>query len=217
MAERKTTTTRRKTTKKEEVAEVTTPVAEPVVETAAPAEPAATTATPVNMIVEEKAPPVKIVYIDSVIANNQIAIGPGRYITGSGRIFAVPMEQFEGEFMTPLVMSLIDERKFIVLSGLTDEQRVQYNCDYKEGEVVKSEGAFDIFISAPVEKAAELYSELGKTHRELVATRFMDAYFEKHDNRINRERVEALNKISKENDPEGLFTPIIRDINEKSE
>ena len=79
--------------------------------------------TPVNMVVEQKAPPVKILYIDSAIPNNQIPIGNGRYITGSGRIFSVSLEQFEGEFMTPLVMKLIDCRKFIVLSGLTEEQR----------------------------------------------------------------------------------------------
>lgn len=170
---------------------------------------------PVQMVVEQKAPPVKIIYIDSCIPNNQIPIAPGRYITGSGRIFAVPMDQFEGEFMTPLTMKLIDSRKFIVLSGLTDEQRRQYNCYYEEGEVVRDEGLFDALFEMDTDKAAGVYAALCPEHRAMVATRFISAYFEKHDNRVTRDKVEALNKISKENDPEGLFTTIVKDINEK--
>lgn len=169
----------------------------------------------VNMVVEQKAPPVKILYIDSCIPNNQVPIGNNRYITGSGRIFAVPLEQFEGEFMTPLVMKLIDNRKFVVLSGLTNEQRMQYNCYYGDGEVIKNEGVFDSLLKLPVEKAVAIFAELCPEHRQLVATRFMGAYFERHDNRVSRERVEALNAVSKRDGGEGLFTPIVKDINEK--
>lgn len=210
---KKRTSTRKKTTAPKATAEAVAPVeqAAPVEEIvqevkAAPA--------PIQMVVEEKAPPVKILYIDSVISNNQIAIGNGRYITGSGRIFAVPLEQFEGEFMSTLVMSLIDERKFIVLDGLTDEQRLQYNCYYAPGEVVKNEGLFDSLLNMPTDKAAEIYEQLCPSHKRLVATRFVDA-FEKRDNRITRDKVEALNAISKSVDADGLFTPIVREINER--
>lgn len=181
------------------------------------AEPAAKEAAPtVNMVVEQKAPPVKILYIDSAIPNNQIPIGNGRYITGSGRIFPVPLEQFEGEFMTPLVMKLIDKRKFIILSGLTDEQRMQYNCYYGEGEIIRSEGVFDSLISLPAEKAVPIFAALCAEHRQLVARRFASAYFERHDNRITRDKVEALNKASRDMDPDGLFTNIVKDFNERN-
>ena len=213
------TTKKRTTTKKKTVAE-TKPVEETAPEVkaeepvAAP-EPAAP-AQPVQMIVEQKAPPVKIIYIDSVIPNNEIPIGGGRKITGSGRVFSVPMELFEGEFQTPLTMELIDERKFIVLSGLTDEQRYQYNCHYDEGEVVKDEGTFDMLLSMPTDQAIGVFSVLCPEHQRLVATRFMTAYFEKHDNRITRDKAEELNKISKSVDPDGLFTPIVKDFNDKN-
>lgn len=173
------------------------------------------TAMPINMVVEQKAPPVRILYLDSVIANNQIPIGNGRYITGSGRVFSVPMEQFEGEFMSPLVMKLIDSRKFIVLSGLTDEQRYQYNCHYEDGEILQSEGIFDSLLDMPDEQAVGIFAQLCDEHKRLVATRFVDAYFERHDNRVTRSKAEELNKVSKEIDPDGLFTPIVKDINEK--
>ena len=218
MAERKRTTRTPKAKTEPVVEEVKATETIPV-EAVAPAEKEEVKATsaPIQMVVEQKAPPVKILYVDSVIPNNQIPIGSGRYITGSGRIFTVLREHFDGEFMTPLTMKLIDTRKFVVLSGLTDDERRQYNCYYNEGEVVKSEGVFDSLITLPVEQAVAVYTALGKEHRALAATRFMTAYFENHDNRITRDRVEALNKISKEYDPDGLFTPIVKDINEKSE
>lgn len=213
---RKSATTKalKRTVEKPEIAAkdvAETEAAAPMIETA-PVMPA----PQVNMVVEQKAPPVKILYVDSAIPNNQVPIGNGRYITGSGRIFAVPMEQFEGEFMTPLVMKLIDKRKFIVLDGLTDEQRYQYNCYYTEGEVVKNEGVFDSLITMSIEQAVSAFVNLCAEHKQLVATRFMDAYFEKRDNRITRDRAEALNKASKQFDADGLFTPIVKDFNEKA-
>lgn len=170
----------------------------------------------VNMVVEQKAPPIKILYIDSAIPNNEIRIGQGRSIFGSGKIFAVQREQFEGEFMTTGIMDLMAQRKLIVLSGLTDEERRLYNCYYSEGEVLTGEKMFDFFFEMDTKEAAEKFEALCPEHRQFVATRFIDAW-EKHDNRITRDKVEALNKISKENDPEGLFTPIVRDLNEKAE
>ena len=209
------TTTKKRTYTKKATAEK--PKAEPEkVEELIPETPAeAPAAQNIQMVVEQKAPPVKILYIDSCIPNNQIPIGNGRYITGSGRIFAVPMEQFEGEFMTPLVMKLIDNRKFIVLSGLTDEQRYQYNCHYDDGEVVKTEGTFDMLFDMPTEQAVGIFANLCEEHQRLVSTRFVTAYFEGHDNRVTRDKVEALNAASKKTDPDGLFTPIVKDINDK--
>ena len=170
----------------------------------------------INMVVEQKAPPVKIIYVDSVIANNEIPIGGGRKITGSGRIFTVSAEQFEGEFMTPLVMDLIEQRKFIVLDGLTDEQRRLYNCYYTENEVVRDEGLFDRLFDISADEAVNIFENLCPQHQRFVATRFMTAYYEKHDNRITRDKVEALNRISKQTDPDGLFTPIVKEINERN-
>lgn len=206
---KKRTTTKKTTTtaKKEAETVVETPIVkeEPVVASA----PAPT----VQMVVEQKAEPIRILYIDSAIPNNEIKIGQGRSIFGSGKIFAVQRDQFEGEFMTSTIMELMEARKLIVLSGLSDEDRKLYNCYYREGEVLKSEGMFDFFFNMSTEEAAEKFEALCPEHRQFVATRFIDAY-ERHDNRVTRDKVEALNKISKENDPDGLFTPIVKDINE---
>ena len=210
---KQTTAKTAKKTEEEPVEKIEEVIEDARIEATAPAAPA-TAAPQVNMVVEQKAPPVKILYIDSCIPNNQIPIGNGRFVTGSGRIFAVPLEHFEGEFMSPLVMKLIDNRKFIILSGLTDEQREQYNCKYTDGEVIKSEGVFDALLNMDENEAATVFAALCAEHRQLVATRFITAYFEKHDNRVTRSKVEMLNAISKETDPDGLFTPIVKDIND---
>ena len=160
-------------------------------------------------------PMVKLIYLDSCIENNQIPIGGGRVITGSGRRFSVKLSDFEGVFLTPLVSLLLKKRKFIVLDGLNEEQRQQYGVDYKPGEILKNEGMFDWFLSGPVSQVKAAFADLCKEHRELVASRFMLA-FENGDNRLTRDRIEALNEVSKRDfeDGKGAFTPILKAINE---
>lgn len=160
-------------------------------------------------------PMVKLIYLDSCIENNQIPIGGGRVITGSGRRFSVKLSDFEGVFLTPLVSLLLKKRKFIVLDGLNEEQRQQYGVDYKPGEILKNEGMFDWFLSGPVPQVKAAFADLCKEHRELVARRFMLA-FENGDNRLTRDRIEALNEVSKLDfeDGKGAFTPILKAINE---
>ena len=177
-------------------------------------EPANTAPAQTVLYAAPREPMVKILYLDSAIENNEIPIGGGRVVTGSGRIFNVKLSDFEGIFMTPLVLKLLKKRKFIVLDGLTQEQREQYGVDYREGEIVKNEGMFDAFLNLPTAKAAEMFEQLCPEHRDMVARRFMDA-FEKQDNRITRDRVEALNRISKRDfaDGRGAFTHILEEIN----
>lgn len=171
--------------------------------------------TPVPAAAVYQEPMVKLIYLDSCIENNQIPIGGGRVITGSGRRFSVKLSDFEGVFLTPLVTLLLKKRKFIVLDGLNEEQRQQYGVDYKPGEVLKNEGMFDWFLSGPVSQVKTAFADLCKEHRELVARRFMLA-FENGDNRLTRDRIEALNEVSKRDfeDGKGAFTPILKAINE---
>lgn len=213
----KKTTTAAKAPAKEAIAEKQEPevMNYPQVDGVTPTVVAEKPATQINMIVEEKAEPVIILYIDSVIPNNEIRIGRGRSIFGSGKKFAVQKTDFEGEFMTATIIDLIAARKLIILSGLNDEERKLYNCYYTENEVLRGEQMFDFFFDMDTEEAKEKFAMLCPEHQRLVATRFMDAYYEKHDNRVTRDKVEALNAVSKAADPEGLFTPIVKDINEK--
>ena len=162
-------------------------------------------------------PMVKLLYLDSAIENNEIPIGGGRVISGSGRRFSVKLSDFEGTFLTPLVMKLLKKRKFLVLDGLTKEQREQYGVDYRQGEVLLNESLFQWFFTAPVSEVRAVFADLCPEHRELVSTRFMEA-FEQGDNRLTRDRIEALNNVSKKDyaDGKGAFTPILEAINKAS-
>lgn len=175
-----------------------------------------TETTPVYQVIAPKEPMVKMLYIDSCIPNNQIPIGKGRVITGSGKTFSVTLTDFEGEFMTAFIQKLIKKRKIIVLDGVTEDMRNQYGCQYAEGEIIKNEGIFDYLLNCTAAEAERLFRELCPEHRELVARRFMEA-FENGDNRLDRARVEALNGISKGDaaDGVGAFTPILKALNEK--
>ncbi|PWM20093.1 MAG: hypothetical protein DBX49_01185 [Clostridia bacterium] len=173
-------------------------------------------AASVYQVIAPKEPMVKMLYIDSCIPNNQIPIGKGRVITGSGKTFSVTLTDFEGEFMTAFIQKLIKKRKIIVLDGVTEDMRIQYGCKYAEGEIIKNEGIFDYLLNCPAAEAERLFGELCPEHRELVARRFMEA-FENGDNRLDRARIEALNAISKGDaaDGVGAFTPILKALNEK--
>ena len=81
-------------------------------------------------------------------------------ISGSGRVFAVPLSEFESTFITPLIAKLIKTRRIIVLDGLTDEQRSLYGCDYAENEVIRREGVFDFFFKKEIAEAAEIFGNL---------------------------------------------------------
>lgn len=127
------------------------------------------TAQPVVQYVTPKDPMVKILYLDSSIPNNEIPIGNGRVITGSGRIFNVALNEFEGTFMTAFIQKLIRRRKLIILDGLTDEQREMYDCLYRENEIIKGEGMFDRLLNMPIDEMKRIFSELCPEHRSLVA------------------------------------------------
>lgn len=161
---------------------------------------------------------VRCIYIDSVIPNNEIMIGNGRKISGSGRVFGVPMSEFESTFFTPLISKLIKNRRIIVLDGLTAEQRELYGCDYEENEVIRSEGTFDLFFKMEIPEAAEVFNCLCKEHQELVARRFIDAYTSDNADikrTISRARVVALNECSKAKNEVGMFTPILVQMNKE--
>ena len=116
--------------------------------------------------------------------------------------------------MTPFVQKLLKKRRLIVLDGLTEEERKRYGVLYNEGEIMDTQ-MMDKLLDIPVDKLTTIFENLCPEHRQFVATRFITA-FEKGDNRISRGKVEPLQAISKTNDSEGLFTPILQKMNSDS-
>ena len=154
---------------------------------------------------------VELTYIASVSPNNVLSLGDYGTLNGVGGCFNVPHKDFAGKFMTPEVRGLLNQRRLIVLNGLTADERRRYNVDYKDGELLDMQ-MFDRLLDMPLDRVKEIFTKLCVEHKQMVATRFISAY-QKGDNRISREKVETLNDLSKAIDPKGMFRPILEGMN----
>lgn len=119
----------------------------------------------------------------------------------------IPKKEFGGQFMSNLVRKLIDKRYLIVANGLNEDERIRYNCNYKEGEVL-DERTFDRLLDYDTERLCEIFKKLCVEHKRFVCRRIITAH-EKKDNRISLSKVKAINDISKEFDPEGMLKPVM--------
>ena len=174
---------------------------------------AAATSTP-QVILAKQEEMVKLTYISNVSDDNVLDLGEFGNLTGVGWVLEIPRNDFGGKFMTPFVQKLLKKRRLIVLDGLTEEERKRYGVLYNEGEIMDTQ-MMDKLLDIPVDKLTTIFENLCPEHRQFVATRFITA-FEKGDNRISRGKVEPLQAISKTNDSEGLFTPILQKMNSDS-
>jgi succinate dehydrogenase flavin-adding protein (antitoxin of CptAB toxin-antitoxin module) len=109
---------------------------------------------------------------------------------------------------------MLENRSLIVVNGLTQEERERYGLDYQEGETLTQE-AFYKLLNYSDSDICSIFRKLCEEHRRVVAKLFLSAYFEKRDNRITAEKVKSLNEISKENDKDGMFKPILEDMGDR--
>lgn len=226
----------RKSTKKEVAQEVKAEVAEPKTFTEdevkdliakAVAEAVAKVQTNVVQVSAEK-PLVKMLFIDDCSDDNVITFGiNGKFgtVTGPVGYVSVAKDDWLGEFRDNQQQMLLNERKLIVLDGLTDEERELHGLNYKPGEVLDERMFRNLFDH--MDELPEIYAKLCPSLRAVVAARLQNGY-DSNDPRVmgNREILVRLNKISKKDyadvpdgDPrkEGLLWNIVRGINKKEE
>ena len=154
---------------------------------------------------------VELTFLAAVSNDNVTSLGDYGVLNGVGGYIEVSRKEFGGKFLTPVVRSLLRDRRLIVCSGLTAEERRRYGVDYKAGELLDMD-AFDRLLDLDLEVLTTLFGKLCPEHKQFAATRFITAY-EKGDNRISREKVEKLNDLSKAVEPRGLFKPILEGMN----
>lgn len=149
---------------------------------------------------------VTVLYIAEVSDRSVLTL-PGYGSLRPNSYLQVPKMEFGGKFMSELVRKMIDKRHIIVVDGLTQDERVRWNCDYKEGEIL-SERAFDRMLDFDMDRLCDMFAHLCPEHQRFVARRFITAK-ERNDNRVNFEKVKALNELSKKNDPDGMLKPVL--------
>ena len=133
-------------------------------------------------------------------------------IVGKTGSFYVPKSDLS-RVLTEVNRLHLKRRWLIIVSGLDDEERAALGVDYQEGELLDKR-AFAKMVDLG-DEILEIYPALCEGHKKMVAQRYAEA-FHKNNPNVTRERVLALNAMSKEAGSEkGDFTPIIEMMNQR--
>lgn len=133
-------------------------------------------------------------------------------IVGKTGSFYVPKSDLS-RVLTEVNRLHLKRRWLIIVSGLDEEERVALGVDYKEGELLDKR-AFAKMVDLG-DEILEIYPALCEGHKKMVAQRYAEAFRENNPN-VTRERILALNAMSKESGSEkGDFTPIIEMMNQR--
>lgn len=149
---------------------------------------------------------VTIIWQAEVNDANELLIGPnGKYgvITGKHAVIPIQHRDFVSDFRTTTMQYYLRTRNLIVVDGLTDDERRVYGLEYKQGEYLEP-AVYERLIEMG-DGVVEIFPKLHPTWREMVATKFTDAY-ENHTLKCSREALLEMNRISKkdyENLPKG--------------
>ena len=108
------------------------------------------------------------------------------------------------------VDKLLSKRVIVVLNGLDDKELERFNLKYKDGEILTPE-LFSQLLDLETGKLTEVFGKLCEGHKREVASLFYEAYMNK-DNRIDLDKVKALNDLTKDINEEGLFIPILKEM-----
>ena len=157
------------------------------------------------------------------VADDNVAVfGPnGMYgqVTGKNGTVIVPKSEWS-RFYDETMRRFMDRRWLVVLSGLTDEERELYHCNYRKGEVLDEKGFANIFKMK--DELLDIFDDLCTEHQEMVAKSFCEAAAQgKLDDswRTLVKKLNAKNKKRYKDTPEGdirrkgMFTPVIERLN----
>ena len=166
---------------------------------------------------------VTLRFYDEINDANVIYLGEnGKYgqIIGKRWTGQIPKMAFIGDFRTPHIQKLLEDRNMIVIDGLTDEERKLYGVEYVDGEFL-DEKMYNAMLRMPEADLVETYTGLCPEWKRMVAVRFAEAY-DAGKLRVTRDALLALNRESRkankvfdQNDPrrKGDFYGIIDKMN----
>ena len=152
---------------------------------------------------------VTVLFIAEVSKENQLEL-PGYGAMRPNSYLEIPKKEFGGKFMSPLARLLIDKRHLLVVDGLTEDERIRWNCDYKDGEVL-SERVFDHMLDYDTAQLCDIVSHLCDEHKRFVCRRITQARVDK-DNRLSLDRVKAVNALTTRIVEGGLLKSVIEDF-----
>lgn len=145
----------------------------------------------------------------------------GRYgqVTGKNGTVMVPKSEWS-RFYDETMRRFMDRRWLVVLSGMTDDERKLYNCDYRKGEVLDEKGFANIFSMG--DELLDVFDDLCTEHQEMVAKSFCEAAQQGKLDDSWRGLVKKLNSKNKKRYKDvpagdvrkkGMFQPVIEMLN----
>lgn len=153
---------------------------------------------------------VSLLYMGACVEGSTVKLWqPNGIIQGRGGMLDVPKTEFL-QNMNPDVIKRLKDRRLVVINGLSDSERERYGVAYSDGELVSRDVYYKL-LDYGENKIVEIFKKVCFRHKQLIASLFLDAY-NAHDNRINQPLIQKLNKASKEVEPKGMFTAILKDM-----
>lgn len=157
------------------------------------------------------------------VADDNVAVfgANGMYgqVTGKNGTVIVPKGEWS-RFYDETMRRFIDRRWLVVISGMTDEERMLYHCDYRKGEIMDEKGFANIFRMG--EELLPYFDALCTEHQEMVARSFCEAAEKGELDGDWRPLVKKLNVMNKKrykDAPEsdirrkGMFRPVLDALN----
>lgn len=145
----------------------------------------------------------------------------GRYgqVTGKNGTVIVPKSEWS-RFYDETMRRFMERRWLVVLSGMTDDERALYHCDYRKGEILDEKAFANIFIMR--DGLLDIFDDLCTEHQEMVAKSFCEAAQEGKLDDSWRGLVKKLNAKNKKRYKDvpagdvrkkGMFQPVIELLN----
>ena len=202
--------TRRTTEEKQEKTFTEADVRRMVAEAVAKAMASVPQAQPQTVVINNtKEEMVTLLYMGAVAEDSTVSLGKLGEIIGRGGTRDIPKKEFL-QNITPAISNRLKDRRLIVLDGLTDDERERYSVNYKDGELL-SANVYHKLLSMGEAEVINIFKKACFRHKQLIADLYMDAYV-KGDNRVNQPFMQKLNEISKSDDKNGMFRPILKDM-----
>lgn len=151
---------------------------------------------------------VSVAYVGNIASGTEVRLGKIGTIHRADTICNFSKTAFKQE-MTPVVEDMLRDRTLIVLGGLDDNEREIYEVDYKEDELLKI-GMIKKMLNYDLDRLIDIFAKLCDEHKKIIAGMFYSAYVENHDSRVTYEKCKALNKLTKDIQPGGLFKHLLK-------
>ena len=152
---------------------------------------------------------VTLLYMGTVEETSTVPLGKLGEIQGRGGTRDIPKKEFM-QNINAAISKRLKDRRLVVLDGFTDEERERYGVNYTDGELLSSNIYYKL-LTMKEDEVAHIFQKACFRHKQIIATLYIDAYMA-GDNRVNQPFMQRLNELSKKDDPDGMFKPILKDM-----